>query len=309
MSDTQENVELLTIRFGITSHAVNAEAVAAMIRAVTRLIHKANREVCSQCELNVKVRAFEAGSLEIPLDIIIPTGIVLLESAPIISATINICKEFLSLKKWLQGKPLPDKEMNRFLETGEPKITLNAATINIYNQCGDVHNDFSEAFHETKKDPSVKDITLFKGIEKEEIVKIPDTHFQSFEEIPQELLPPTNFKEKSERTEVTIHTPVLEGKGKWKVVYQKRIISVSIKDDTFSQNVAGTIYRFGSGDKLDVSISIRSKIDPLTEEDIIDPNGYTITKVWKTIPKQSKSNSVNNLPKKPQQKTFFDSEQ
>jgi predicted subunit of tRNA(5-methylaminomethyl-2-thiouridylate) methyltransferase len=31
MSDMQENVELLTIRFGVTSHAVNAEAVAAIL--------------------------------------------------------------------------------------------------------------------------------------------------------------------------------------------------------------------------------------------------------------------------------------
>ena len=63
----------------------------------------------------------------------------------------------------------------------------------------------------------------------------------TYEDIPQDRT------EQTERVIVTVATPVFRGKGKWKVVYQKNIISVSITDEVFLQKAASTVYRFGAG--------------------------------------------------------------
>ena len=311
-NDENKTSELLTIQFGVATHEVNAEAVASMIRAVTLLIQVSNKEVGSDCELSVKVRAFAPGSLEISLELIIPMGVVILEKvplilgkAPILASVLSIIKDYFSLKKWLQGKPLPKKNDDGQYDIGDQKYEIHAETVNVYNN-SQINNYVTEAFWEAHKDSTVKDVAFFKGEKKELLVNVPDTHFQHFDASTYEDIP-QDRTEQTERVIVTVATPVFRGKGKWKVVYQKNIISVSITDEVFLQKAAGTVYRFGTGDKLDVDMNIKYKKDKNTDELLIDRSGFVVVTVWNHIPKPSKR-KPNKQEKTDKQKTFFDSD-
>jgi hypothetical protein len=300
----EKNSELLTIQFGTVAHEVNAEAVASMIRAVTRLIQSASKEIGLDCELSVKVRAFAPGSLQIPLELIIPTGAYLFEKAPILASHLAILKDYLSLKKWLQGKPLPEKNKDGQYVIGDQKIEIHRGTANVFNNC-QINNYFNEAMCETRKDSAVKDVAFFRGEEKEPLEIIPETHFQHFDVSAHEDVT-VDHSEQTERISVTVAATDFLGKRKWKVVYLKNIIPVSITDEEFIQKVASSEYRFGAGDKLDVDMNIKYKWDKNTDEFLIDRSGYVITKVWRHIQKRAKRKSKKQSKGKKQRQDLFD---
>lgn len=321
----QEQSELLTIHFSVDNNTVDAEAVAAMIKAFSHLIDAANREVNPDSGVSVKVNAFNPGSLEIPLVIygILPISLFLFEKAPNIVAVIDLCRDYFSVKKWLKGKPLPEplpESLPAKQEDGKntnapifniENLTINYGTLsNVYNN-NDLNKDVEVAFHETKKDTSVKAIALSQGKEKKEIVRIPAENFSDFETAPStddDQIAPTK-KERTERAIVSIHTPVLVGKGKWKVIFKEQAIRVSIKDKELLRRVESTHYRFGNGDRLDVDINIISSYDPRVEDFIIDPNGYAITKFRNYIPAKPSNHSPPENKKtvnKDQQKFPFE---
>ncbi|MDR1492972.1 MAG: hypothetical protein LBT05_09660 [Planctomycetaceae bacterium] len=308
----EKNSEILTIDFGTEEHNVKAEAVAAMIQAITRLIYEANAEINGEQnrdDICVKVHAVAPGSLKVLLSIygllLFENVPLLFENAPKISALLSICKDYLSVKKWLKGKPLPEKQADGTYKINEQTININnVKTVNIINNSY-VNEKFDEAFQETNKDTSVKEVTFSK--EKEKLIQIPKDDFQYFEIKPDHTKQENNKdrKEKNERHEVTIHTPVLSGKAKWTVVFQEQQIKVTIIDKDFIEKVASTLVRFGAGDKLDVDILTISNLDISTGEYIIDPKEYKVTKVWKTIHKKINLKDKDNDSHDEQQKRLF----
>ena len=310
MQDKNGSEEVLTIRIGCEQHDVDAEAVISLMQATVNLIQTANRTVYPKDTLQVKVSPFVPGSFEILFNLIVPS-VVLLEKAPIIASTLSICKDYLSIRKWLHGTRQPGKIEPGINMFGDQKFEVNAETVNVYQNC-QVKQDFSRAFTCVQKDDSIKEVEIYKGRKKEELlINIPIAHFVDYIEpdnVELEISP--KKKENSFHTTVTIHTPVLAGRtkgnmrSKWKVIYNNRVISVDIRDEDFRQKVESTIYRFGVGDRLDVDMIEKKIFNTEVDEYIVDSKGYIITDVWNHIPGKKKASP--KVSKRVDQKTLFE---
>ena len=307
-NNDSENV--LIVRIGCEKHEVDAETVIALMQATLSLIRAANRIVCPEGVLQVKVAPFVPGSFEI-LYQLVPYGAFLLEKTPIIASTFAICKDYFLVRKWFHGKPQPKTIESGIIMHGDMKIEVQAETVNVFNN-SHVTQNISNAFTNVQKDDSIKEVEFYRGGQKEELlVKIPVTNFVDFitpDNVEIETSP--EKRENVARTFVTIHTPVLaktvvgKKRSKWKVVYNERIINVDIQDEIFRQEVDSTIYRFGVGDKLEVDILEKKVFDEEIDEFIINSAGYVITKVWNHIPYKKKTRSQE--PRQDKQNTLFE---
>ena len=307
MLSDDDSKNVLIVRIGCKEHDVDAETVISLMQATLSMIQAANREVCPEATIQIKVLPFAPGSFEF-LFYFVQTGFFLLERTPIVASTLAICKDYLSIRKWFHGKPQP-----KTIEPGTIILgnVINADTVNVY-QNNAVRQEFSRAFSNLQKDESIKDVGFYVGgKEKEMLVNIPVTNFDDFIEpdIAETEVTPEK-KEGVTRTFVTIHTPVLakttvgKKRSKWKVIYDSRIINVDIQDENFRQNVDSTVYRFGVGDRLEVEIIEKKVFDTATNEFIVNPAGYVITKVWDHIP--GKKQVPSKRPSQNTQKTLFD---
>jgi hypothetical protein len=310
MQNNYDSENVLIVRIGCKKHDVDVDTVISLMQATLSMVRAANHTVCPKEVLQVKVSPFVPGSFEILYHLFVPQGIFLLEKTPIIASTFAICKDYLSVRKWFHGKPQPKTIEPGIVLHGDMKIEVNAETVNVYNN-SQVTQNFGRAFTEIQKDDTIKEIEFYSGVAKRKLLaKIPVTNFVDF-------IPPDNVeteispekKENVARTFVTIHTPVLaktvmgKKRSKWKVVYNNRIISVDIQDETFRQDVDSTIYRFGVGDKLEVDITEKKVFNEDINEFIVNNAGYVITKVWGHVPQKKQTLSQN--PSQDKQKSLF----
>ncbi|MBN2581717.1 MAG: hypothetical protein JXL80_01520, partial [Planctomycetes bacterium] len=107
MSEDGVQAETLTIEFKKaedTDHSVNAEAVAASIQAVTSLVNRIHDEFEKDKQFLVRARPLKGGSLEIPLDLLLFVGGMLLTEAPLFDKIRDVLKQFVDLKIRLGGK-------------------------------------------------------------------------------------------------------------------------------------------------------------------------------------------------------------
>ena len=303
-----ENV--LIVRIGCEKHDIDAETVISLMQATLSMIRAANRTVCPQEALQVKISPFVPGSFEFLYHLLVPATL-FLEQIPIVASTLAICKDYLSFRKWFHGKPQPKTIEPGIYVFGDVNFNVTTETGDVYQNC-QVTQDFSRAFTDIQKDPSINEIEFYSGGKKEELLaKIPITNFVDFitpDNAEAEVSPPK--KESVARTFVTIHTPVLaktiigKKRSKWKVVCNNRKISVDIQDENFLQKVDSAIYRFGVGDKLEVDIIEKKEFNAEIDEFIVNNTGYVITNVWNYIPSKKQTPSKKTIHDR--QKTLFD---
>lgn len=272
--------ESLSLRLRTPESTADAKTVASMLHALVVLIDETNGEVGDGREVSIRVRPFEEGSLEIPFDLIVYGGAVLLAVNSVISQILKTIQQAVELKKSLKGKP-PEKRPD--MSVGQNPVMINSGDNVVINivQNPQVSAAFHRAFVEVEKDESISGVQVINNSTNEEIFSIPRQEYPYFrypEFAEDDGLPEDRVR--GERTTLIVHTPVLAGKGKWKFINDGKTITASMADEAFLERVRGRAEQFGAGDRLDVDLKIGEKYDKTTSA-YLRTGKYVVSKVLK----------------------------
>lgn len=266
MSATTTDVdrESLSLRLRTPESTADAAAVAAMLHALVVLIEETNDRVGDGRSISIRVRPFEEGSLEIPLELIVYSGAGLLAANKVVSSIVKTIQQVVDLKKSLKGSS-HEKPHEKSIEQSPTLINLGDNVVVNIIQNPLITTAFHQAIVEVEKDESIAGIQIINNSTHEEIVNIKRQEFPYFkypsgvddEELPEQRV-------RGERTTLIVHTPVLAGKGKWKFIYNGATISASMKDEPFLTRVRGREEQFGAGDRLLVDMEFGEKYDKST---------------------------------------------
>ncbi|MBL8854468.1 MAG: hypothetical protein JNK57_10920 [Planctomycetaceae bacterium] len=278
--------ESLSLRFRTAEPTAEAAAVSSMLNALVVLVDETNSRIGDGGTFSIRIRPFEAGSLEIPFDLIIKGGVLLAGSLltinTVASQILKTIQQAVDLKKSLKGKS-PENQENG--ETQIPTVInkVDSVVINII-QNPQVKAALHQAFSEVEKDESIDGIQIVDNKTREEVVDISRQEFPYFkypevgddEEMPAERV-------RGVRTNLTVHTPVLVGKGRWKFIHEGNTIHASIVDESFLGRVRKGVEKFGAGDRFLVDLEIAEKYDTTTLE-YTRTGKYTISRVHEHKP-------------------------
>jgi hypothetical protein len=110
-------------------------------------------------------------------------------------------------------------------------------------------------------DNTIKGIAVLAGQARETIATISRDELPKFRHDPN--APPADglTRTRSLTTTLVIHTPVLEGKAKWKFIFDGHTISADIRDHEFMGKVSLGEESFAAGDRLEVELTVTEEFD------------------------------------------------
>lgn len=277
--------EKYLLHFGCEDYEVNSRSLIAALDFFTTTLEEINRELNTGKNLEIKVKPFNPGSFEVPIEIVeyVMAGILAAGNISYIPTIIKILCQFIKIKIDLKGeKPLSIEKV------GDQKIftTKNGAIYHIENVTGNIYlnnsivNDtFDQGMKKLNSDNSVKNFQI-KDSKNTSIVNIEKDNFKYF--ISSETL--IDKKQRSNVEDATLYLlkVVFDETSKWSFIYKGNKISAKILDKDFHKQIkSGT--RFGNGDIIEVKLQINQIFDEVANT--FSNESYEILKVIKHIPR------------------------
>lgn len=261
-----DSIESLSLTLKTPKSAADAAAVASMLHAIVVLVHETKRELDTDTQIAIRVRPFTEGSLEIPFDLIVYGAGALLGFNAVVSQILKTIQQVVDLRKSLKGTSTASR-----LPEGEHTEVVNAtyienAVLNV-NQNPQVNAALHQAFVDLGNDKEVTGVRLVDRTTGEELIAIEREEFPYFrytDDVPTDDMPGDRVRGVS--ATLTIHSPVLAGKAKWKFIYDGLTISASMNDQTFLEKVRARAERFAAGDRLEVRLEIGEKYDEIISD-------------------------------------------
>lgn len=279
MADLKEaGSERLTISLDKNEGIADAMAVAKTMEALLAIIQETHVQMDETEKMLVKLRPFEKGSFQIPLElIVIGTSLALLSEHPLIQQTISFIRQFVEIKLHLKGKPLPTELPDGQLVIKDSVVENSVINLVVNSK---VSRAFDSAVSEILRDDSVQSVTITRGKrgDVDTVVKI------TRDELPY-LQKPGEADESDDKRKTTfrddvvviVHTPVLHGNAKWKVLLDDHVIEVSIEDEAYLDQVHRSKITFAAGDRMQVNLKVIHKYDFKMATYL--PDKYVVTKV------------------------------
>lgn len=261
---------------------VVATATSSTIDLIATLFEEAQEEIAAKDRMLLKSRPFSKSSFAIPFEIyFIPESQQALSDdlkKIVVQLVFELIVLLVGVKRLLKGRLLPPKtEIGEFIVDGKPlPVTPQLARL---LQNANVNKAFNRAAKEISKDDNISSLDVFRGDNEQPFISLGRAELSYFRTVEWK---PINEQDTlhQERVQVEVKAVVLEGKGKWRIVYNRRVVSVDIRDNAFLAEVAANLQRFGAGDKLDVDLSYVERIDPKLGFYTIDRKSYVISKVY-----------------------------
>jgi hypothetical protein len=231
-----------------------AASVDSTMDAVVAIVEAAQKQIKTTEEILVKARPFSKGSLEIPLELVLVGASLMFPSQPLIERIVEMLKEYISIRKRLKGKPLPQAAKDGSVTIkGNVKISESVVNIIVNSQVSTV---MDKAAENIERDMTIKSLTILQGDDREQIATIERKELSYFRFDPHAPLQDGSKRDRAIRTTLIIHTPVLEGRAKWKFIMDGRAISADIKDENFMERVRSGNEEFAAGDRLEVDLLV-----------------------------------------------------
>ena len=289
MADSQYS-EGYVYHFDCTKNEVDSKTLITSLSTFTEIIEQINEDFGIGKKIEIRVKPFQAGSFDIPLDLIqVTIAGILSEHSNSIPEIIKIYIELLKLKLNLKGdEPQKTEEIDAGIKvtntTGDVTI-VDKRTINIFTNNEQVHSSIERQFERLNEDASIKEVQL-RSQENEPLVSIKRDDFKTL--LPhKELIDINSIKEESdlilEKASLNIFKVVFGENYKWEFFYKDHKISAKILDKEFNSRIlAGE--RFANGDVLQVDLHIVRIFDKISNTFV--NKSYEILKVEKHIPRE-----------------------
>lgn len=292
------------ISLGTPTSEASAAAAAAWMQAVVAVLEEAQNQLGKPGIIHIRARPFTAGSLEIPLDLVVFGAAWLLTDPPVILNVLDMFKSYIELRKLIGGGS-SDENRSKSADAGTVNQSqVSTHTMNIMQNCN-VTNNIHIAATEVMKDRAIEHVAFLVGEKKYKLTEIGRDEMPQFQEPSTQDEEHGQFKKRTKKATLIVRTAVLKGKGKWTVEYNKRSTEVKIADESFLRNVEAGEERFASGDRLEVDLEITEEFDSSIQG--YTEKGYTVTKVHShsprpdTTPKQLFGDEKKS-PKRPRRK-------
>jgi hypothetical protein len=253
--------EQLTISLGTKIAEANADAVASTIQAVIAVVLEAHKQIKPSDTLVIKALPLRKGSFEIPLELIFVTAkdfaAFAIDNLPVLQATFTTVKQYFEVRKLLRGNHLPPPTKEGTVVIGNITLNFNDSTLNVLSN-NHVNTQVSKAASDISKDGTIDHLKLLRGEgEVDEIANVPREelsylNFDSDNPISEGPMQDRLLK----KTELVIHTPVLEGTSQWTFILKGQKITVKIQDEAFMKRVAKGVEEFAAGDRLKVDLVV-----------------------------------------------------
>lgn len=277
MSVSETTEESVVIHLGTPIAEANASAVASTMQAMIAIVDEAQKELQANNALLLKARPFSTGSFEIPFELILVGLPFVFDKIGLIEEVLRILKEYIEVRKLLQGEPLPPAKGGTVVLNGN--VTVSNSVVNI------VHNSvttaaFDKAATEIEADPTIQNLKVLRGKDREPIASISRDDIKSFRA---DVSPPT-IPKKRERIEtklLVIKSPDFGGRAKWEFVLDGHTISADILDENFIHRVLERAEVFAAGDRLEVELIVRSELVPSLAT--YKPKSYSVLRVLRHL--------------------------
>ncbi len=282
-NDTQQ--ETLTIRFEKSDpgdHSANADAVASAMHAVTTLVNHVHSECDKNKQFLVKARPFGRGSLEVPLDLILFVGGMLLPEAPFFGKVREILKQFLDLKGKLGGKSFSVTDGN-IIVLENTSVQADSLTIQMLDPSSDESRLFEQTFTAAEKDGQVTSLRISSSRTNQPVVEVPRRRFARFRQpvSEQDLTIP---RQVASSEVVTIRALAFDPQLSWHFRWGGRAITAKVIAPDFMERVQSSRETFRNGDQLRVKLNRLQRYDPETRTHV--DREFTVTEVYEHIGRQ-----------------------
>ncbi len=260
-----EDSDNIVLHFGTAPHEIDARTLVESFGAMEVALIGIAKHGHPAMTVRIKVRAFQRGSFEVPIEIrqCLMGGALALSSVDWATAkeSVKIFIELIKLSLGLKGKKpkaiRADGKNVEIVKNDNSSIYVDQRTYNIHIKDVAVTEALARTFQALEAD---KEIKAFKVLDKKrkELLQVPRRHFRHLTTQASEIRE-TEQKVK-ERTTLPIFKAVFGAGYKWEFYYRGIKIPATIVDASFMERV-NKGERFGRGDTLDVELEILKKFD------------------------------------------------
>ncbi|MEX2173192.1 MAG: hypothetical protein WD872_02445 [Pirellulaceae bacterium] len=268
--------ERVVVELGTPIAEADAAAVASTMQAVVAIVAEAQKQLKSNDALLLKARPFSENSFEIPFELILVGTALAFDNHPLIDEVLQILQDYISIRKLLRGKPLPSPSANGSVVV-QGNITVKDSVVNILLN-SQVNTIMNKAAADLEADTTINGLKVLRGKQRDPIANIEREELAYFRYDPHSLALDGPQRERPQRTTVIIHTPVLEGRAKWKLILDGHTISADIQDYGFMERVRAGNEVFAAGDRLDVDLVIHE--DYTESLATYQPKKYSVMRVY-----------------------------
>lgn len=271
------------------SHLIDMNTLLASQFHFSAIVNEAKSKVHPEVNLKVKVKAFEKGSFDINqfYEITAVTGIFVLENIDYVTNILSVVADYISVKQFLKSEKavkevVKGNKVEISIEGNNNTLIIGADAFKIYKNNVIINEAISQAGKILSADDEIDGIEITDRKTGEKVVSVPREKFEDLSA----RNPYLDEDEKESVKQATIGIlkwETIPKKGsKWSFIYENRKInSVSIRDEEFLRSILDNKTRFGAGDCLYVDLLIRLKRDEVSGMYLED--GFEILKVHNVI--------------------------
>ena len=245
----------IILSLDIDEHKIGVKALTQGLQGFCELIEICGQENSDAEALDIQVEALKPGSFQISLDLIGSVGQIvsalggLSNIVDFLSGTITIITGYFELARLLQGN-LADKVESKdggvVITKGNQNVYVNSTVFNLFSTNPDAALACRKAMLGFKDDERVNGISLLDengkliiSFNRAEMIGMgrKNAYISNSQRVCTE-----------ENATLELRAAGLDGKTKWKFLYNGRNINVSVDDSEFMEKVKNGMIRFGNHD-------------------------------------------------------------
>lgn len=255
----------LHLRFGKTSHEIDATTLAVCLLETQTTIEQIGITEFGIFKLEMKVKAFQKGSFEVPIEFIAFVAGAIYhanEVLPHAKDYLSFFIEYLKLKKFLKGESPAatrrDGEQIVITAGDGATITVNNNTYNFHQTNTIANTSTARQFKQLEQDNTVESFEVTDG----ERTPLFQSERQDFSRIghTEQFLKEEIFTE-TKTVDLCIQKPVLDKKkSSWGFIHEGMPVTAKMKDQEFLDRIEQG-EQFAMGDRLHAEMEIKREFD------------------------------------------------
>ncbi|WP_144055201.1 hypothetical protein [Rhodopirellula baltica] len=258
-----ETRDSITVKLDSPVEEVDARAVALSMEAILEIIEETSRELQEDQRLLVKARPFQAGSFEIPLELILPNEEALFDS-PLFGVIVAAMGQYFDVRRLATIGQFTRDDLDVQRETTVAGENITSATRRLLVS-GKVEASVNRALQSLSAETVIGNLKVFHGNEKEPFVTVDREEFDAIRSSSL-LIDGKPARELTSRESLSIASIVFDGRAAWTFNRNGYRINARIEDQEFLGRVIEGVEVFSAGDRLEVELAIVQEYDPVTSD-------------------------------------------
>ena len=281
--------ESIILHFGKRPHELDARTLIGSLGSMENALRAIATDTPPSASLRIKVRTFQSGSFEIPVEIveIMGAGALALTSPdwPGAKESIKVLVDLIKVSLAARGKEPIEKSRSGNTVTikgsNNVNVTVDQKTLNIYLSGSEAVEALKSTFQAIESDREVKSFTILDK-KRKPLIKVTRRSFPYVSR--QKIERKAEQQKTSERVTLTVFKVVFDDGYKWEFYYRGIKISAQLLDGKFLKQVRAGM-RFGRGDALEVDLEIVKVFDDTVQ--LFGNKAYYIRTVHRVLPRNS----------------------